>query len=62
MEKRDELTIDELNLVSGGTGAPNAGALNAGVPEAADASARKAGGGQGSGIMYLVFNFKLVAV
>jgi len=56
-----ELTEVELELVSGGVGAPDATALNAGVPDAT-ADARKAGGGQSSGKMFLTFQFKLVAV
>jgi hypothetical protein len=59
---RDELSINELDFVSGGTGVPNANAVNTGVADVADPSMRKAGGGQGSGMIYLVFQFKLVAV
>ena len=61
MPKFHELSEDQLELVSGGVGAPNATALNAGVPDAT-ADARKSAGGQSSGMMFLTFQFKLVAV
>jgi hypothetical protein len=53
---RDELTINELDLVSGGVAAPNVSASSPGEPDVT-ADARKSSGG-----MYLVFQFKLVAV
>jgi hypothetical protein len=58
---RNELTIDELDLVSGGVAAPNVGALSTGGPDVT-ADARKSSGGGTAGKMYLVFQFKLVAV
>jgi bacteriocin-like protein len=61
MPKFHELSEDQLELVSGGAGAPNATALNAGVSDATT-DARKAGGGQSSGQTFLIFQFKLVAV
>ena len=50
----DELSIGELDLVSGGVTAPNASAPSAGGSDVT-ADVRKSSGGKVAGLIYLVF-------
>jgi hypothetical protein len=58
---RNELTIDQLDLVWGGVATPTASVPSTDGPDVT-ADARKSSGGGTAGKMYLVFQFKLVAV